>query len=67
MLTIVMSVSGEHTDQYFSLPPRDAVKAAHCQSKDNWKTWTYHNDPEPVVPGRWHWFCGDFAAKRVSA
>ena len=64
-ITIVERVSNPDHKQSYSLSPQEAVKAAHCQDMGNWNTWTYNNDPEPVVPMRYFWYCGDFAARRL--
>jgi hypothetical protein len=60
----VTNMSTEETQTFIGISPQEAVKIAHCQSKGNWNTWSYSNDPEPVYPGRFHWFCGNFAARR---
>ena len=66
MISEVTNITNPNYKQTYCLSPQEAVKAAHCQSQGNWNTWAYHNDPEPVVPGHYFWFCGDFAARKLS-
>jgi hypothetical protein len=48
----------------YSLPPNEAVQQAYKQyTLHDWNTWQDRNDL-PLEEGRWHWYCGDYAARK---
>lgn len=51
-------------EQVYSCTPRQAVIAAFAQDRGDWNTWDYETRYGHLVEnGRWHFFCGDFAAR----
>ena len=60
MTTVLNMIT--HEEKTYSLPPGEAVQAAHEQGKGNWKTWEYTEvlqNPE-VVFGRFTVTCGNW-------
>lgn len=48
-----------------STGPREAVIAAHARSVGDGNTWDHERRHGHLVEeGRWHFFCGDFAARK---
>jgi len=47
----------------YTLPPKEAVAQAYRQfTLGDWNTW----EPRevPLEEGRWHYYCGDYAARK---
>lgn len=50
----------------FDLEPRRAVMAAHAYDRGDGNTWRFEERYGSLVEeGRWHFFCGNFAARKV--
>jgi len=45
----------------FSLPPEEAVIAAHAQSKKDYQTWNY-KEKYKAIRAKYGWVCGEFWA-----
>lgn len=61
MMTVVTNLrTGE--ERTYSLPPREAVQAAHRQSLGDWNTWSYGDFAVVVEEGERTVACGDWAA-----
>lgn len=49
-----------------AIGPRMAVICAHAGSRGDGSTWEYESRYGHLVEeGRWHWFCGDFGARKT--
>lgn len=49
----------------YILSPEEAVLAAYQQyTLKNWHWWALKENTAPIEEGKWHWFCGDFAARK---
>lgn len=48
--------------------PRAAVLHAHAGGQGDGNTWLHEERYGHLVEeGRWHWFCGDFAARKEAS
>jgi hypothetical protein len=62
MSVTVMNLSTGEKQQY-TCSPREAVIAAHAQSKNDWNTWDYAKRYGSMVEeGKLTFLCGDFSA-----
>jgi len=49
----------------YDLPAKKAVEAAYRQFVLNdWNWWQSPTKALPTEEGRWHWFCGDYSARK---
>lgn len=64
MMTTVYTLGGQ-VEQVFNLPPKEAVIAAYEQSKGNYNTWTYPDNPDYLVWGKRTVCAGNFAALKL--
>ena len=63
MTTVINTLTGDELT--FSLPPNEAVVAAHQQiTKKNHNTWTYNFAEARRL--RHGWICGDFWASEIN-
>jgi hypothetical protein len=52
-------------ERHYTCDARTAVVASYAQDRGDYETWDYETRYGPlVVAGRWHWFCGDWGARR---
>lgn len=63
MLTKVIKMGGDEEELWFSLPPHEAVIAAHAHGLGDGATWTFGKYRKLVEVGRHHVFCGHWAAR----
>lgn len=47
---------------YVGITPREAVRAAYAQERNDWNTWDYAKYDRLVVEGQHAVACGDWAA-----
>jgi hypothetical protein len=64
-VTKVVDMRDPSREMVFDLEPRRAVVAAHAHDRGDGNTWEHEERYGSLVEeGRWHLFCGDFAARK---
>jgi len=67
MSTKVTDMRSFDKNYYFDLAPKQAVIACYeQQERHNYNTWTYPDDHPFLQEGNYYFFCGNYAARKVT-